>query len=615
MALRITSFQSYIEQLHEQFSADRSGAVADYIPELSRVDPDDFGIALVTVDGHVYQAGDSRQPFSIQSISKAFTYGIALEDNGEAVVSRKIDVEPSGEAFNSISLEPDTGRPRNPMINAGAIVSTSLVKGKGSDEKLERILQKFSGYTGRPLEVDQAVYQSERSTGHRNRAIAHLLRNYEILEGDPEQPLDAYFRQCSILVTARDLAQMGACLANDGVNPITGVRALEAARVPRVLSVMATCGMYDYSGNWIFQVGMPAKSGVGGGVVAVLPGQFGVAVYSPRLDAKGNSCRGIAVCEALSRDFGMHMLRVTRTTTTSVIRSSYNAAETRSKLSRDAVSEEYLNREGHGIRVFELTGELMFVSAEIVVQEATEQGGGCDYLVFDLARVSAVDQSAFMLLSEFAEAQIARGKTVLFTGVDRHFSFRQSVGSHFAGKEKKPVFEHVDIDRALEFAENGLLEQAAITVCPRRTVPLADHPMCAGLDDTGLEFLRDLLKPEEYGPGEFICREGERADKVYFLERGRVSVSLRLDNQHDRRLGAFSAGWVFGEAAFFDGRIRTADILADTPVSLLSLDPRSLEQSRDARARGVRHGLMANLAEINLGRLGRANNDIRVLTR
>ena len=270
--MRKTSFQYYLDQLYERFRTLDAGQVADYIPELSRVDPDGFGLALVTVDGHVYQSGDSREAFSIQSISKAFVYGIALEDKGQEGVAAKIDVEPSGEAFNSISLEPVTGRPRNPMINAGAIVATSLVNGDDGESRVERILRRFSDYTGHELNVNESVYRSEKETGHRNRAIAHLLRNYDILEGDPEQPLDAYFRQCAIEVTARDLALMGAALANGGVNPITGVRALQPNLVPRVLAIMATCGMYDYSGNWIFQIGMPAKSGVGGGVVAVLPG-------------------------------------------------------------------------------------------------------------------------------------------------------------------------------------------------------------------------------------------------------------------------------------------------------------------------------------------------------
>ncbi len=612
--MRTTSFQRYLDQLYERFSTVEDGAVADYIPELSRVDPEGFGIALVTVDGHVYQSGNSRRPFSIQSISKAFVYGIALEDCGEKRVASKIDVEPSGEAFNSISLEPHTGRPRNPMINAGAIVATSLVRGDDSEAKLQRILDRFAAYTGRELTVNEDIYRSEKDTGHRNRAIAHLLRNYEILEGDPEQPLDAYFRQCSIEVTARDLALMGAALANDGVNPITGVRALQSSKVPRVLSVMATCGMYDYSGNWIFQVGMPAKSGVGGGVVAVLPGQFGLAVYSPRLDAKGNSVRGIAVCESLSSDFGMHMLRVTRTTTTSVIRTTYTAAEVRSKLARDPQCSAVLDEEGARVLVLELTGELMFVSAEIVASTATEAMSHRDFLIIDLTRVAAIDQSASTLMAELMESLMERGKTVLVAGSDRHFAFGQSVRNYFHGRGEPPNFDYADVDRALEFAEDQLLERAGILTEQAHHVPLHKQPLCRGLDAGELALLESLLEELSFGPGECICREGDPADRVYFLDRGRVSVSLQLDTRHSHRLGAYAAGWVFGESAFFEGHRRTADITADGAVRLYSLDPSIFEQRKDPLAQRLRSKLLDSLAELNLARLARANTEIRILT-
>jgi len=613
--LQTTSFQQYLNHLHERFRSNRDGEVANYIPELSHVDPDGFGVALVTVDGHVYQAGDSRKPFSIQSISKAFTYGIALEDCGEQTVAGKIDVEPSGEAFNSISLEPGSGRPRNPMINAGAIVATSLVRGIDGDAKLNRILEKFAGYAGRKLDVDEAIYQSEKSTGHRNRAIAHLLRNYEILEGDPEQPLDAYFRQCAILVTARDLALMGASLANDGVNPITGIRALLSSKVPKVLSVMSTCGMYDYSGNWIFQVGMPAKSGVGGGIVAVLPGQFGLAVYSPRLDAKGNSVRGIAVCKALSGELGMHMLRVTRTTTTSVIRTTYTAAEVRSKLNRDRSSARFLDEQGKAIRVLELTGELMFVSAEIVASTATEVMAAGETLILDLSRVTAIDQSATTLLAELMKALAGQGKCILVTGSDRHFAFRQVVRNQFHDRGLSPNFDYSDVDRALEYAEERLLEKANLADNEQHQASLREQPLCLGLDAGNLTFLQSLLREESFKPGEVICHEGDPADRVYLLVRGRVSASLQLDSKHNHRLGAFAPGWVFGESAFFEGHHRTADIIAETAVRLYSFAPADLRASRDPASTLLLNRLLANLSELNLARLARANMEIRILTR
>ena len=258
---------NYLESLRGDYMDLKQGAVASYIPELTKADPEWFGIALVTIDGRVYQVGDTQQAFTIQSISKAVTYGIALEDHGVESVMRKIDVEPSGEAFNSISLEPGTGRPRNAMINAGAIAAMSFIAGDSPEAKQKRTLDAYKNYLGHEVSIDEAVYRSEKSTGHRNRAIAYLLRNSNIIESDPDVLLDLYFRQCSILVNCRDLAILAATLANGGVNPITGVSALKGRFVPKVLSVMTSCGMYDYSGAWIYEVGMPAKSGVGGGII------------------------------------------------------------------------------------------------------------------------------------------------------------------------------------------------------------------------------------------------------------------------------------------------------------------------------------------------------------
>lgn len=297
-----------LTRLYEEVKTLRDGAVATYIPELAKANPDHFGICLVTATGSVYEVGDSQVPFTIQSISKPFMYGLALEDNGRESVLKKVGVEPTGDAFNSISLESKTGRPRNPMINAGAIATTGLIAGKTPEIRFQRMLTALGLYAGRALEMDHSVYRSESQTGHRNRAIGHMLRNFEILESDPDPVVELYFQQCSVSVTCRDLAVMAATLANRGVNPVTGKQALRGEYVESVLSVMETCGMYDFAGQWVYAVGMPAKSGVSGGIIAVLPGQLGIGVYSPPLDAQGNSVRGIRVCQDLSRYLDLHLL-------------------------------------------------------------------------------------------------------------------------------------------------------------------------------------------------------------------------------------------------------------------------------------------------------------------
>lgn len=292
-----------LQRLYDQFRELRDGKVADYIPELAKADPEWFGISLVTTQGQSFDVGDRDVKFSMQSVSKPFVFGLALEDHGLEGVLDRVGVEPTGEAFNSIVLDELSNRPFNPMVNAGAIATADLVKGADFPERIGRLLGMFERYTGHQVFVDNQVFMSERLTGHRNRAIGHLMRNFGMVGDHFEDSLEFYFQQCSILVSCHDLAMIGATLANGGVNPVTGVRAIEAQYVKYLLSVMLSCGMYDYAGEWAFRIGLPAKSGVGGGIVAVVPGKMGIGIFSPRLDAKGNSVR---VCSELSKLFGLH---------------------------------------------------------------------------------------------------------------------------------------------------------------------------------------------------------------------------------------------------------------------------------------------------------------------
>lgn len=298
--------QRAIEELYGRYRTTSHGQVATYIPELGKANPDDFGIAIATANGAMFEVGDCAKPFTIQSISKPFTFGMALEDFGEEEVSRRVSVEPSGDAFNSIELQNGTNRPHNPMVNAGAITVTALLHHRHGPRTFEMMLDRFSAAAGRRLSIDEDVYESERRTGHRNRAIAHLLLNFGLVHAEAEHALDVYFRQCAILVTCRDLAMMGATLANMGRHPLTGAMAFDVLSVKHILSIMFTCGMYDYSGEWAYRVGVPAKSGVSGGVVAVVNRQLAIATYSPPLDARGNSCRGIHVCVGLAERLGLH---------------------------------------------------------------------------------------------------------------------------------------------------------------------------------------------------------------------------------------------------------------------------------------------------------------------
>ncbi|HET9010966.1 MAG TPA: glutaminase A [Gemmatimonadaceae bacterium] len=299
--------QSLINSLHSKYALNITGQVATYIPELGKADPEHFGVSLVATDGRMFEAGDCQQPFTIQSISKPFAFGLAVEELGADNVLQRVSVEPSGDAFNSIELQNGSNRPFNPMINTGAITVSALLHSRHGSKTFDHLLERFSTIAGRQLEVDEAVYESERRTGHRNRAIAHLLLNFGVVHEDIDAALDVYFRQCSILVTARDLALMGATLSNMGRNPMTNDSAFSVRHVKDILSIMFTCGMYDYSGQWAYRVGIPAKSGVAGGVLAVINRQLGIGTYSPRLDPYGNSVRGIEVCVDLASRLGLHV--------------------------------------------------------------------------------------------------------------------------------------------------------------------------------------------------------------------------------------------------------------------------------------------------------------------
>jgi glutaminase len=268
----------FLTACHADFSAETGGAVADYIPELGKADPDHFGISLATLDGHIYEVGDTRVPFTIQSMSKPFVFALTLDTLGAASVESEIGVEPSGDPFNSIRLNADN-HPFNPMVNAGAIACTGLIHQAKGDGAFEYIRQALGRFAGRELGVDEAVYASESTTGDRNRAIGYLLRNSSVIKDDVGKVLEVYFRQCSVLVTTRDIAVMAATLANRGINPVTGDQVMSPYAISRALSVMTSSGMYDYAGEWIYRVGIPAKSGVGGGILAALPARLGLGSY------------------------------------------------------------------------------------------------------------------------------------------------------------------------------------------------------------------------------------------------------------------------------------------------------------------------------------------------
>jgi glutaminase len=297
-----------LQVAYDDWVGNEDGANADYIPVLAEVPSDLFGISLTTVDGQTYDIGDTDYEFSIQSISKVFTLAMVIQKLGIPAIPDTIGVNATGRKFNSIiAIEDKVDRPSNSLVNAGAIATTSLVSGNTYGEKWDNILSTFSKFAGRDLDVNQVVYESEAATNQRNRAIAQLLDAYGRIYYDPMETTDIYTKQCAINVNSHDLSIMAATLANGGVNPVTNEELVDPQYLPKILAVMTTAGLYDDSGLWLYYVGLPGKSGVGGGVIAVAPGKFGIGAFSPRLDESGNSVRGVRSIISVNRELSINI--------------------------------------------------------------------------------------------------------------------------------------------------------------------------------------------------------------------------------------------------------------------------------------------------------------------
>ena len=601
----------YLQQLHARFACVKQGQVATYIPELAKANPDWFGICLATASGSVYEVGDTRQEFTIQSISKPFVYGLALEDNGRETVLGKIGVEPTGDAFNSISLEPGTGRPRNPMINAGAIATAGLIAGKSPQTRLRRVLETFGIYTGRPLKLDEAVYRSESTTGHRNRAISHMLRNFNILTEDPSPVTELYFQQCSISVNCRDLAMMAATLACRGVNPVTGKSAIRGEYVESVLSVMETCGMYDFAGEWVFNVGMPAKSGVSGGVIAVLPGQLGIGVFSPRLDQHGNSVRGIRVCQEISRHLDLHLLN-RPPVGKFAIRRQFSAAEFNSNRVRAAAETELLATHGKRIRAWQLQGNLMFSTAEVLVRELVEDLESADYFLLDFKRALSLNESACHLLFQMFTKFKSRGKTMVFAHHAHVPLLRRFFRIKLARRFDREFIAFDDTDAALEWCENALIHKHAAPRARGNTVRISDYKLFAGLSPEEHAAVQKLLKRRSFRAGDLIIQAGSEAREMFFLASGSVSVNVTLPDGGQRRLATFAPGMSFGEMAMIDRAPRSAIILADTDVVCDELAREDFERLGETHPL-AKIKLFSNLCIDLSNKLRKANRELAVL--
>ena len=603
--------EDYLTELHDRVSALTGGKPADYIPELGKVDPSLFGIAIATTDGEVYGVGDTQHPFTIQSVSKPFMYGYALNRYGREAVLKHVGVEPTGEAFNSIVLDEVANRPFNPMVNAGAIAVAELMDGASQEQRTANMLALFGDLAGRPLGIDEVVFRSEEATGHRNRAIAYMMLNTGMIKRDPNDVLDLYFRQCSVNVTTRDLAIMAATLANDGTNPITGKKVFQAEYVRDVLSVMNSCGMYDYAGEWAYEVGMPAKSGVSGCIIAVIPGQIGIGVFAPPIDSHGNSLRGIRVCQEISKEFELHAFN-NRTNVRSVIRREYRGDLVHSNRLRTPYERQVLARQGDKVAVLEAQGALFFGSTEQLLRRIAQLAAETRYVVVDFKRVHLADASAHKLIARATRSIADSGAELVFASIADDGPLGTLARELGAQEERRAVCIFSDTDAALEWCEDRLL--AGSSKGSGTKFALSELDLLKGLSAEDYRLIEPIVRPLVFEKGEVIIREGAEAKLFFVVARGTVSVQIRVQGQNGRkkRVASIGPGLSFGEMALLDGGKRSADIVADEKVICYGLAVDQLVELA-AEHPNIMITILRNLTRDFSERLRHANEAISAL--
>ncbi|MFG1296581.1 glutaminase A [Xanthobacter variabilis] len=607
-ALRIAVLQTpllrFLIDTHDSLAALKDGAVPSYIPELAKADPDQFGIALATIDGHVYETGDTMVPFTIQSISKAMVYALALDTLGADQVEAAIGVEPSGDAFNSIRLTTDN-RPFNAMVNAGAIACSGLIADAMGEDAFGLIAATLGRFAGRTLEMDQAVFLSERATGDRNRAIAYLLRNYGGIRGTVDDVLDVYFRQCSLLVTARDLAIMGATFANHGVNPVTGEAVASSYAIARTLAVMSSSGMYDYAGEWIYRVGVPAKSGVGGGILAALPAQLGLGTFSPRLDQHGNSVRGIRTCEMIAEAFDLHMLS-RRDDVRACVLADYDFHTVPAKPGRQQREDEILAACPGAIRVLELAGKLSFASMDYVSRRLADPGMVPEFLILNLHRVTTITDAAMALLLGMLKTQLPATTTTVVAGVSPGAPVEPRVWA--LKNEGAQVRIFPTYEAAVEWAEDQIIYRHGGFHERAADFDLARQALLIGLAPQELAELTRLCRRSVYAAGTEIMPLDEPPTRVYFLLRGVVSAR----DSRGTRIDTLIPGMAFGELALIE-QPRTVSVRSDGEVVCMELSMDDFRAFQETHPRAGER-IVRNLALLLAGRIRRATARIEMLT-
>lgn len=584
--------ENRLHQLHHQLKSDMSGKLADYIPELSQANPLWFGLATTSVEGDTHCAGDATLEFSIQSISKPFVYAMALQDRGEDYVLDHVGIEPTGDPFNAVTLSNDSGKPLNPMVNAGAIVTSTMVSGSGHWERAERIRDGLSRFAGRQLSIDQNVAKSELDTSDRNRAISYLMRGAGSLTVDVEDALGGYIEQCSALINVTDLSVMAATLAAGGRNPLTDEQVVPPDLIAHVLTIMSTCGMYDGAGEWMYRVGLPAKSGVSGAIMAVLPNELGLATWSPPLDSHGNSVRGVTAMEFLSDDLDLHVFFPTGAPQTPIGRVTTSQV-LRARAGRIPAEQDVLDRQGDQIRIVELHGSISLLGAQEVVECVTETSlsNTTGWLVVDARDVVDIHPGALKILNESLLELAECGVDVEVIETQRGGGWRSSEGWLVPmSRDRDAVLQRFE-DQLIR-AETGATPRAGAAVSLRQCQILAKLP------DEQLATLEPLLRQSDHAAGEVLLKIGSRPDGINWLLSGEVDVLVPVTGIADsQRLRGIGPGAVFGEMTMVDDGFDGGSAITTQPTRIAQLRQDAWEQVVESDP-DLSNAMLRGLAEL-----------------
>ena len=602
----ISPLHRYLSDLLDNIRPMTAGTVNPVTATATQPDISKLAITLTTVNGFQYSSGDSDHRFAIQSIAKVFAYGLALDDLGSAELAKRIDVEPSGDPFNEISLQSGTGRPANPMINAGAIATVGQIKGRGGVDRLSRITGIMDlAAEGSPgeLEINRTVYHAENLNGHRNRALAWLLRSFEILDSDPEPVVQDYFLECSTDVTTENLSMMAATLANKGINPVTGREVFSEETTRQVLGVMMTCGMYDAAGNWMIDVGLPAKSGVDGGIMVVVPGQLGIGVYSAPLDEHGNSVRGAAAIRRVTRDLGLHYADASPLGG-STLRAHYSLADASLGVVRSTELSRITSQFGDRCQILEVSGDLGFAETETMARTVVELDDEVSMVIIDFQGVDDFGRAAILMLASLTASWRNAGKDIIF------IDWTETLVEHLLDyievhddlelpdprdKAKAASAGHIDLpwesdepeeeiqgefrlfdnrSAALEWAELRLAHRYARQILQTDDAPREPEtaPVFDFLEDRDVNVLADYMELRSYTAGTVIRRVGQPFGGIYFIRSGRVELAAEGRDDTRYRHVYLSPGSTFGEFALsYTGRqLTTIRAIDDAEILVLS---------------------------------------------